>query len=138
MPNIMHGVLCLAHGSDGDGIDDGIEIDDGTDPIDFDSDDDGVGDGDEIDLGLDPINPDSDGGGANDGDEIDGGFDPLDPGDDEDCAREPFPGSNGPGADFDDERLVAEPACGCQTTPTAPTGFFGLMLAGLLMVRRRN
>ena len=44
-----------------------------------DSDGDGVSDADEINNGTDPHNPDSDGDGVNDGDELDNGTDPTTP-----------------------------------------------------------
>ncbi len=74
--------------TDGDGINDGDEVNDtGTDPNDDDSDDDGLTDGDEVNnTGTDPNNPDTDGGGDNDGDEVNNGTDPNDGSDDSgDC-----------------------------------------------------
>lgn len=76
--------------SDGDGLADGWEVDNGLDPNDPDTDGDGVLDGDEdpdgdgvsnIDeqaYGSDPNNPDTDGDGVNDGDEINQGSFPDD------------------------------------------------------------
>ena len=57
--------------SDDDGVDDGDEIADGTDPLDPDSDDDGLDDGEEADLGTDPSDPDSDDDGVDDGEDPD-------------------------------------------------------------------
>ncbi len=77
--------------SDDDGLPDGAEVDGGTDPLDPDTDDDGILDGVEdanqngtLDPGeTDPRNPDTDGGGIDDGTEVDNGTDPTDPGDDQ-------------------------------------------------------
>lgn len=63
--------------SDGDGLSDEREEEEGTDPNNPDSDGDGINDGDEIDLGTDPTNPDSDGDGILDGDELELGTDPT-------------------------------------------------------------
>ncbi len=68
---------CSATDSDGDGICDDEEIENGTDPNNPDSDGDGIDDGDEIVRGTDPTNPDTDGDGISDGDEITLGTDPL-------------------------------------------------------------
>ncbi len=78
--------------SDGDGIDDGQEVNtDGTNPLDdcdsvggtplgtSDCDSDGLTNDEETTLGTDPNNPDSDGDGINDGQEVNtDGTDPLD------------------------------------------------------------
>ena len=56
--------------TDGDGVSDGDELDNGTDPEDDDSDDDGVSDGHERALGTFPNNADTDGDGIPDGVEI--------------------------------------------------------------------
>lgn len=61
IPNI------LDEDSDGDGVSDGEELENGTDPADPDSDDDGMPDGHEFDEGTDPLNPDCDGDGLLDG-----------------------------------------------------------------------
>jgi hypothetical protein len=67
--------------SDGDGLEDAIEIELGTDPYDVDTDDDGLTDGDEYYVYLTGTrNPDTDGDGVLDGDEIANGTDPNDPG----------------------------------------------------------
>lgn len=74
IPNI------LDEDSDGDGISDGDEIKNGTDPADRDTDDDGLSDGDELSEGTDPNDSDSDDDGIPDGkDNIPGG--PQNPGD---------------------------------------------------------
>lgn len=76
--------------TDGDGINDGDEVTNGTGPLDpcdppnatpacnVDTDGDGILDGSEGMYGTDPNNPDTDGDGINDGDEIADGTDPLD------------------------------------------------------------
>lgn len=61
IPNI------LDYDSDNDGVPDGKEIEDGTDPADNDTDDDGLSDKDESYMDTDPLNPDSDGDGIPDG-----------------------------------------------------------------------
>jgi hypothetical protein len=53
--------------TDGDQVQDGVEISLGTNPLDYDSDDDGLLEGDEIFLTTDPLDPDSDGDGFCDG-----------------------------------------------------------------------
>jgi gliding motility-associated-like protein len=77
--------------TDGDGINDGIENANGSDPLDpcdpdntlpgcqIDTDGDGLTDAIEATLGTDPNNPDTDGDGLTDGAEVLGGSDPLDP-----------------------------------------------------------
>lgn len=70
----------LDEDSDGDGISDGQEIKNGTDPGKADTDNDGLNDGAELANGTDPLNPDSDGDGIPDGaDTTPGG--PQNPGD---------------------------------------------------------
>jgi len=61
IPNI------LDYDSDNDGVPDGKEIEDGTDPADNDTDDDSLSDKDESYMDTDPLNPDSDGDGIPDG-----------------------------------------------------------------------
>ncbi len=83
--------------TDGDGMDDGWEIDNGINPLDpTDGDDDNDGDGlsnyEEYLYGTDPNNPDTDGDGINDGDEIANRTDPLDP---NDPPKEAPPGGGG-------------------------------------------
>ncbi|WP_168210874.1 MYXO-CTERM sorting domain-containing protein [Persicimonas caeni] len=56
--------------SDGDGIDDDTEIDNGTDPNNSDSDGDGLTDDEEAFEGTDPNNADTDGDGLSDYDEV--------------------------------------------------------------------
>jgi len=61
--------------SDGDGLDDNVEIGIGTDPLNPDTDADGLLDGTEVDIAEgsgcpDPLNADSDGDGLNDGEEV--------------------------------------------------------------------
>ncbi len=63
--------------SDGDGINDGVEILLGTDVLDPDSNNDGIDDGVAIVLGLSPVYADSDQDGISDVDELDMGTDPL-------------------------------------------------------------
>ena len=76
--------------TDGDGVDDGQEVYDGTNPTDpssssngadrKDSDSDGLYDDDETNVyGTDPSNPDTDGDGVGDGQEVEDGTNPLDP-----------------------------------------------------------
>lgn len=80
--------------TDGDGIDDGVEIANGSDPLDpcdpndndCDDDSDGLTNIEEANLGTDPTNPDTDGDGINDGDEVTNGSDPLNPCDPDDSA----------------------------------------------------
>ena len=57
----------LDYDSDNDGVPDGKEIEDGTDPADADTDDDGLSDMDEGYMNTNPFNPDSDGDGIQDG-----------------------------------------------------------------------
>ena len=76
--------------TDGDEIEDGIEVDDNTDPLDdcdsiggtplptSDCDMDGLTTAEENVLGTDPDNPDTDGDTINDGQEVTDGTDPLD------------------------------------------------------------
>ncbi|MFT4569462.1 MAG: hypothetical protein ACI8TX_001865 [Hyphomicrobiaceae bacterium] len=57
--------------TDGDGVDDGTELEHGTDPLDDDSDDDGMDDGEERDQCTDPSDEDTDDDGEIDGDDAD-------------------------------------------------------------------
>lgn len=70
---LQHGTAVLEADSDGDGIDDGAEVNQyGTDPHDSDSDDDGLTDGPEVnDYGTDPTAADTDGDGLDDRAELD-------------------------------------------------------------------
>ncbi|MDK7272744.1 hypothetical protein, partial [Actinotignum schaalii] len=63
--------------TDGDGVNDGDEIKNGTDPNKGDTDGDGLTDGEEKVIGTDPKNPDTDGDGINDGDEVNGTKNPF-------------------------------------------------------------
>lgn len=64
---------------DGDGLEDAIEFELGTDPFDVDTDDDGATDGDEYYVfATGTRNPDTDGDGVLDGDEVANGTDPND------------------------------------------------------------
>ena len=66
--------------TDGDGLEDVIELQLGTDPYDIDTDDDGATDGDEYYIfATGTRNPDTDGDGVLDGDEVVNGTDPNDP-----------------------------------------------------------
>ena len=66
--------------ADGDGLEDTIEFELGTDTADIDTDDDGATDGDEWYIhATGTRNPDSDGDGVLDGDEVANGTDPNDP-----------------------------------------------------------
>jgi hypothetical protein len=70
----------VAGDSDGDGLEDAIEAELGTDPFDLDTDDDGATDGDEYYVHQTGTrNPDSDGDGVLDGDEAANGTNPNDP-----------------------------------------------------------
>jgi hypothetical protein len=95
----------LAADSDGDGLDDAVELSVyKTDPLDADMDDDGLGDGMVHDT--DPLDPDTDASGTPDGVEIDRGGDPLDPSDD------------GPwGADSGGKRGGTPGGCGWDASP---------------------
>jgi hypothetical protein len=66
--------------TDGDGIPDAVELEDGTDPNDPDSDDDGLNDGRENEYGSDPNDADSDDDGLTDGEEDQIGTNPNDEG----------------------------------------------------------
>jgi hypothetical protein len=75
--------LVPAADADADGLTNADEIARGTNPRDADSDGDGLDDGAEVNTyGTDPLNPDTDGGGVRDGLEIHEGTNPLDPADD--------------------------------------------------------
>ncbi len=64
--------------TDGDGLDDGEEISMGSDPLSVDTDYDGLSDGDEVFcLNTNPLQPDTDGDGMDDGWELANGFDPT-------------------------------------------------------------
>lgn len=73
-------VAAVPGDSDGDGLEDAIEFELGTDPFDVDTDDDGLTDGDEYYVfATGTRNPDSDGDGVLDGDEAAAGTDPNNP-----------------------------------------------------------
>lgn len=85
-----------------------------TDPLLADTDGDGLEDGREVDSGLDPIQPDSDGDGMNDGWEYehrDAGFDPA-----SDNAADDNP-DNDSDADPDGDGLTNGEECGWGTNP---------------------
>ncbi|MBK9071399.1 MAG: hypothetical protein IPL79_10410 [Myxococcales bacterium] len=82
-PDPLQPPVCNATDSDGDGLCDDDEVENGTDPNNPDSDGDGLEDGLEQVVGTDPNNPDTDGDGVSDGDEVFLGMDPLQP--DEAC-----------------------------------------------------
>jgi oligopeptide transport system substrate-binding protein len=66
--------------AEGDGLEDTLEAELGTDPFDVDTDDDGATDGDEYYIHQTGTrNPDNDGDGVLDGDEVANGTDPNDP-----------------------------------------------------------
>ena len=67
----IHGTKAKAADSDEDGVDDGEEIEDGTDPLDPDTDDDGMNDGEEEEAGTDPNDDDTDDDGEEDGEDLD-------------------------------------------------------------------
>lgn len=74
------GAVAAPGDSDGDGLEDVIEVELGTDPGDLDTDDDGSTDGDEYYVHQTGTrNPDTDGDGVVDGDEVANGTDPNDP-----------------------------------------------------------
>ena len=74
------GAVAAPGDSDGDGLEDVIEVELGTDPADLDTDDDGSTDGDEYYVHQTGTrNPDTDGDGVVDGDEVANGTDPNDP-----------------------------------------------------------
>jgi hypothetical protein len=73
-------VVAAPGDSDGDGLEDAIEVELGTDPVDLDTDDDGLTDGDEYYVyQTGTRNPDTDGDGVVDGVETANGTDPNDP-----------------------------------------------------------
>ncbi len=76
---VLLGTDPLNPDTDGDGLDDGLEVLLGTDPLDPDTDGDGLSDGLEVFFGTDPLDPDTDGDGLSDGEEVFFGTDPLNP-----------------------------------------------------------
>lgn len=63
--------------TDDDGLDDPVELSDGSSAFSADSDDDGLSDADEQEWGSDPNNVDTDGDGFRDGDDADADFTPV-------------------------------------------------------------
>lgn len=97
--------------TDGDGLNDGSEVDIyGTDPLLEDTDADGLNDGEEVNIfATDPNDPDSDGGGAPDGDEVLDSSNPADPEDDStdlDADDDGIPDSVEGGGDQDDDGIA--------------------------------
>lgn len=109
--------------TDGDGLSDEEENEQGTDPNNPDTDGDGINDGKELELGFDPLNPDTDGDGILDIDEdADGdglsdfredlvGSDPLNPDTDGDGIIDGVEGPLG----TDPTTPDAEELCGLET-----------------------
>ena len=97
--------------TDGDGLDDGLEVNTfGTDPLLEDTDADGLNDGEEVNIfATDPNDPDSDNGGAPDGDEVLDSTNPADPEDDItdlDADDDGIPDSVEGGGDQDDDGIA--------------------------------
>ena len=92
--------------SDDDGLSDGDELNVGTDPNDSDSDDDGLGDKEETIIGTDPNDADSDDDGVSDGDELSLGLDPEDADSDDDGVNDGDEIANG--TDPDDDGLSGD------------------------------
>jgi large repetitive protein len=147
--------------SDGDGLDDGVEVLDlGTDPLSVDTDGDGMDDGIEVGVGADPLDEDTDGDGILDGpdglgDEDEDGIinvlDPFEsaPGDDDDSAA----GDDDDSAAGDDDDSAAgdggglvvgddplTPQCGCTQGGAVKERSDALVLALALLglYRRRS
>lgn len=83
--------------SDGDGLLDGVELANGTDPDNADTDHDGLSDGAEVNTyGTDPLNPDTDNDGLSDGAEVNTYHtNPLDPDTDHDLLSDGFEVAHG-------------------------------------------
>jgi hypothetical protein len=94
------------------GLEDGKEIELGTDPLVADTDHDGLADGKEVELGTDPLEADTDSDGLNDGEEVNRhGTDPLKADTDDDGlsdSREIKLGTNPVSSDTDNDRLSDE------------------------------
>ena len=85
--------------TDGDGVDDNTELNEGTGLTDSDSDDDNLSDGQEKTLGTNPLDDDSDNDGIDDGTEVANGTNPNDP----DDPGEPNSDSDGDGISDSEE-----------------------------------
>ena len=108
---------------DGDGLTNEEEYENGTDPNNPDTDGDGVNDGDEVENGTDPTNPDTDDDGLDDGEEIDHGTDPNDPDTDDDGVSDGDEVENGTdptNPDTDDDGLDDGEEIDHGTDPTDP------------------
>ncbi|PSQ03129.1 hypothetical protein BRC94_00150 [Halobacteriales archaeon QS_5_70_17] len=110
--------------SDGDGLSDGTEVTEhGSDPLAPDTDGDGLADGTEHDLGTDPTTADSDGDGIDDGTERDRGTDPLAPDTDgdgiDDGTEVTEHGSDPTAVDTDGDSLADGREVDLGTDPTA-------------------
>lgn len=83
--------------SDGDGLLDGVELQNGTDPDNADTDHDGLSDGAEVNVyGTNPLDPDTDHDGLSDGAEVNVyGTNPLDPDTDHDLLTDGFEVAHG-------------------------------------------
>ncbi len=139
--------------SDGDGLDDGVEVLDlGTDPLSVDTDGDGMEDGTEVEVGADPLNEDTDGDGILDGpdglgdEDGDGIINVLDPletepdGDDDDSATDEDD-EDEEGPDPLDPVVVEPPAgpqCGCTQGRVASRRSEFVLLALMLVGLRRR
>jgi len=145
--------------TDGDGLDDGVEVLDlGTDPLSVDTDGDGMDDGTEVNVGADPLDEDTDGDGIldgpdglgdEDGDGVINVLDPLEvsPGDDDDDSAvaddDDSAVDDDDSEDSLDEVVVGPPEgpqCGCSQAAVAKEGsdLALLSLALLVLAGRRN
>lgn len=107
--------------TDGDTINDGLEVTNGSDPLDAcspnlnspacDQDGDGLTNAQEATLLTNPTNPDTDGDGVNDGAEVTNGSDPLNP-----CS----PNLSSPACDQDNDGLTNSQEASLGTNPTVP------------------
>ncbi len=130
---------CTDDDDDGDGLDDRVEMQLGTDPLEPDSDGDGLSDGDEVTAhDTDPGRADSDGDGVPDGDEVlvhdsdptapDSDGDGVSDGDEVSAGKDP--------TDATDAPIAASSASGCNGSSTTLFGL--LVLAALVSGRRRD
>jgi pseudolysin len=102
---------------DGDGLSNAEEIAAGSDKNDADSDDDGLGDADEVARGTSPVDSDSDADGLPDAYEVATGFDPLDGGD-------AVQDSDGDGvSNLDEFRFGSDPHDGSDAPPVTTRWF---------------